>query len=416
MDKGMRRHRPSAWLPCLLVVVLPPAVFRAQASPDDSSPPVFPGEQAERRPFQSFPRVAREPDKNNGLSQFFRVESPEVDARVSEAMTLMEQKKYGQAWKPLNAAIEAEPEYKDLYPIRALLRCILMKQGDTNALAWAEYDVTRGNFHPGHGFTDGVEGSIALRRRQYELAVDRFSWAIDHDADLHVFRLERAYSFLKLKKWKQAISDLDRVVQHDATSYKAYEYLGFCHAQLGEWKRALEDMDRSLKLRPRDTKFRFSRLMAALNHEQYDIALADLKLLAAQRPDSSFAFLYLRSIILWATGKDLALVKADLDRAIELEPREWTMHAFRAILNYKQTRYATALGDLALCGLALNHERFSIYWKYAQLEDGEGQFFLVIYWKITDRTGQPKKAAEAQDLEQRLTNLGMKMLWTQAKR
>jgi tetratricopeptide (TPR) repeat protein len=206
------------------------------------------------------------------------------------------------------------------------------------------------------------------------------------------------------------------VVQHDATSYNAYEYLGFCHAQLGEWKRALEDMDRSLKLRPRDTKFRFSRLMAALNHEQYDIALADLKLLAAQRPDSSFAFLYLRSIILWATGKDLALVKADLDRAIELEPREWTMHAFRAFLNYKQTRYATALRDLVLSGLALNHEKFSIFWMYEKLEDGKERFFLGVHWKIKDWNPQTKKAAEAQDLEHRLADLGLKVLWTQACR
>ena len=48
---------------------------------------------------------------------------PRSKRRLKTAITLLEQKKYRQAWTPINAALEAEPGRKDLYPIRAFLRC-----------------------------------------------------------------------------------------------------------------------------------------------------------------------------------------------------------------------------------------------------------------------------------------------------
>ena len=134
---------------------------------------------------------------------------------------------------------------------------------------------------------------------------------------------------------------------------RAPEYLAICHSQLDEWKPALDNMDRLLKLQPRNVQTRLNRLILALEHKKYDLALSDVEKLLIQKPDLSFAFLYLRAITLWAAGKDIALIKDDLDWAIEREPRVWPIYAFRAFLNYKQTRYATALGDLALCGLAM---------------------------------------------------------------
>ena len=393
MKKLMRCRLGCAMATCLLVVALHPAAVRGQTPVDKSSAPLFPDWPVQASGSSTFARVLRDEESNDALGQYFRVRPPDAEGRLIQAITLLDQKEYRQAWTPLNAATEAEPDRKELYPIRAFLRCQLMKHGDDNALSWAEGDLRKGYLWPKNGFPTGVKGCIALRRGQHQFAINDFTWAIDHGADLDEFRICRAFTFMKLRKWHEAIPDLDQVARHDPSDSRALECLCICHSQLDEWELALDDMDRILELRPRDVQARVNRLILALEHKNYDVVLTDVEKLLVQRPDLSFALLYLRSITLWAAGKDFALVKADLDRAIKLEPREWTMHAFRAYLNSKQTRYAAALGDLVLTGLAMNHETFSIFWKCEKSDDGRDRFYLGVHWRIVERDGQPKKPA-----------------------
>ena len=418
MDNRLSGLRIPAIEASLLVLALMPSVVRGQGSPSagQSDIAVISAEPDGQRSFQPFPRVTGEPRRNDALGHFFHVESPEVDAKVQSAMALLGHSNYGQAWTPINDALEAEPGRKNLYVIRAFLRCMLMKAGDANALAWAEDDLSRASYWPEDGFPAGVKGCIAERRGQHQLALDHFSWAINHGAALDDFLVWRAFALMKLNKWREAIPDLDRVAHPDPANFRAVEYLEVCHKRLGEWKQAMGDMDRNLKLRPRNVPTRFGRLTLALEHQQYDVALDDLEVLAVQRPELSFALLYLRSVVLWATGKDIAQARAELDRAIECEPREWTMHVFRAFLDHKESKYAAALGDLVLGCLAMNHETFSIYGNLEPREDGTWHFMIGVRWKLKRGEDRPKGAAEAEDLKHKLADLSLKTLWVQACR
>ena len=217
MDERSWRRCGSTLLAYLLILVLPAAVVRGQTPVDKSSAPLFPDWQVRVSESSTFARVLRDEELNNALGQYFRLRPPEAEGRLIQAVTLLDQKEYRQAWKSLKAAIEAEPGRKELYPIRAFLRCQLMKQGDENDLAWAEDDLRKGNLWPKNGFPTGVKGCIALRRGQHQFAINDFTWAIDHGADVDEFRVCRAFTYMKLRKFREAIADLDHVAEHDPT-------------------------------------------------------------------------------------------------------------------------------------------------------------------------------------------------------
>ena len=119
----------------------------------------------------------------------------------------------------------------------------------------------------------------------------------------------------------------------------------------------------------------------------------------------------LRGLVRWIDGKDLALAKADIDRAIDLEPREWTFLALRAAFQCKRTEYARTLGDLARCCLVLRRTNFEFWWKLEPSGDGQGQFSFAVFWHPEGEGHRPDDGAKPADLDHRLTELGIKTLW-----
>ena len=159
-------------------------------------------------------------------------------------------------------------------------------------------------------------------------------------------------------------------------------------------------------------RLRKARLELALDLGKYDIALAELDQLATDLPSSSPGCYLLRSIIFWVAGKDLGLARADIiGEHIQRDPREWALYAYRTLLDFKQTRYAMALNDIARCALALNCTEFAISWKLENLDDETQRFRIGIVWRPDLEKRGPAKSADSVDLKHKLVDLGLKAVW-----
>ena len=65
----------------------------------------------------------------------------------------------------------------------------------------------------------------------------------------------------------------------------------------------------------------------AFESARYDIAKNDLSKIAELRADAASGALFLRSLIYLLAEQNLDMARADLDRAIKLEPRYWFYYA-----------------------------------------------------------------------------------------
>jgi hypothetical protein len=113
---------------------------------------------------------------------------------------------------------------------------------------------------------------------------------------------------------------------------------------------------------------------------------------------------------LFTLGKDIALVKADIDRAAEIEPREWTFYAFRAILECKRTEYAKALGTMAPCYVVLRRSEFKVSWRLDRNGGGHGKTWLEFFWLYEGEDNKANDKAKPFDLDHKFANM-IAALW-----
>jgi hypothetical protein len=93
----------------------------------------------------------------------------------------------------------------------------------------------------------------------------------------------------------------------------------------------------------------------------FNVALEELDFLAPLHPDEEGVF-WCRAVLYLLDGRDPGLAVADLDRAVEIEPRFPFFYAARAFAYFKQREYVHSLGDVArawatrrFCELKLTH-------------------------------------------------------------
>ena len=118
-------------------------------------------------------------------------------------------------------------------------------------------------------------------------------------------------------------------------------------------------------------------------------------------------------------GKDLNLVKEDLDRAIALYPQEWAFHALRALIDFKQAAYARALGDACLSYLYLHRTEFDPAWCFEYVNDDNERrvtWYAGITWHPAGERRDERKAARPPDLTHNFAATGLKALWALACR
>jgi tetratricopeptide (TPR) repeat protein len=147
------------------------------------------------------------------------------------------------------------------------------------------------------------------------------------------------------------------------------------HVRLGEWKEAMAIHETVLMRWPDDLEVMVGRVRLALEHREYQIALTDLDRLVKLRPKDA-EWYFDRACLGWVCKRDPALLKADLDRAIELDPTTWAFPAIRALVRYRRADYRGAMADLGRSLLILNQTEFRVLWRVEWVDGEPDRIFL----------------------------------------
>jgi tetratricopeptide (TPR) repeat protein len=299
----------------------------------------------------------------------------EVDSIIEQGYALLNERKYVDAFAQIDRALRLDPARRHLFTLRAYLRCLTMEQHDREAIEAAENDLRLAQSASDGGFPRAVKGMIAARRGQYREAIGDLTWAIEHNADAPEVLMYRGIAYLFCDEEKKALRDFEDVVRRDPTILQAYSYMARIRVRRGQWKEAMAIHDTVLKRWPDDLQVRVGRVRLALEYREYQTALTDLDRLVKLRPADAEWYFY-RACLGWVCKRDLALIKSDLDRAIDLDPTTWAFPAIRTLVRYRRADYRGAMADLGRALLILNQTEFRVLWRVERVNGEPDRIFL----------------------------------------
>lgn len=96
------------------------------------------------------------------------------------------------------------------------------------------------------------EGISALECQDYEMAIEKFTEAININPENLSYYYERGIAKTYLSRFESAIIDFDMVIQLDSNHASAYFYRAIAKCQLKEFSGAISDIDQALLLKPQD--------------------------------------------------------------------------------------------------------------------------------------------------------------------
>ena len=95
----------------------------------------------------------------------------------------------------------------------------------------------------------GKQGTEAIKRAEYQKAVDALSEAIKIDEDYGDAFLQRCYSRYKLEQFRDAIADCTEAFRLDPKNAEAYYLRGVIRSEnLGDNRKAVSDFDQAIVL------------------------------------------------------------------------------------------------------------------------------------------------------------------------
>lgn len=103
-----------------------------------------------------------------------------------------------------------------------------------------------------------AEGDKASKKDDYEDAIYYFSKYLEKNHDADVF-FRRGYANMKLKKYKQAISDFSSSIPVKSDMYELYFYRANCYYAIRDYKNSINDYSRAIDLAPQFAEFYYNR-------------------------------------------------------------------------------------------------------------------------------------------------------------
>jgi tetratricopeptide (TPR) repeat protein len=156
---------------------------------------------------------------------------------------------------------------------------------------------------------------------------------------------KRAYAYVKLEKYEQAIADYDKVIELNPQKAVAYNNRGYTYNTLEKYEQAIADYNKAIELRPQDAAAYNNRGCAYGALEKYDQTIADCNKAIELHPQYAAAY-YNRGNAYGALEKyDQAI--ADYSKAIELDPQDADPYNNRGYTYYKLKQYDKSLEDLS---------------------------------------------------------------------
>jgi tetratricopeptide (TPR) repeat protein len=163
------------------------------------------------------------------------------------------------------------------------------------------------------------QGTDALNRSEYDVAIARFSDAIrlaPEDAEAWG---KRGEAYASKGDDGHALSDCAQAIKLAPASSAGYRLCGHVHIHAKDFERAIADYDTAIKLEPRVASAYEYRGLAYFHLSQTDRAISDYDQALTLDPSSSDT--YVLSGNAWLMKGDFARARDEYNRAVQADPR-----------------------------------------------------------------------------------------------
>ncbi|MDF1663279.1 MAG: protein kinase [Planctomycetota bacterium] len=232
----------------------------------------------------------------------------DLDNLLFAARIYEEGKLYSEAKELLNEAAEKfPPAYQALYSIHRLTIREDMGTGFTATPALKRLmELARANGESNE-YTLLFDGIEKHKEGKYQDAITIFDKIQSTKQNHKMMFTFRGLSYLMLKRFENAFSDLNLALSYDPLDAKAFHYRGLCYEQCKDFKKAFDDYSRSLEL----------------NRDQVHV--------------------YVRRALIWDGPKKFDNALRDLEKAISLDPKNPEHYRKKAALLITNGRASTAI-------------------------------------------------------------------------
>ena len=186
------------------------------------------------------------------------------------------------------------------------------------------------------------EGNTLYDAKEYEKAMDEYSWAIHNNPDEPAYYNAKGLALYQLKRYEEAMIWFEK-----ANSYKTSAVylmnIGNCYYMLQKNKEAVEYYNKALGIDPGYTDVYHSRGLAYYFLEQYQQSIFDFNQVITKKPKD--AVLYYYRARNWNKLGETDLALRDYSTAIEMEPSNPVYYDYRSVFYYWQKKHDLSLQD-----------------------------------------------------------------------
>jgi len=176
-----------------------------------------------------------------------------------------------------------------------------------------------------------------LRRlKEPDLALTDYNTALDIQADAPVVLMNRAWIYISRSRYNAAMQDLNKAIERfpPAAAGRARYYRGFTFLKMKDYASAMSDLNESLKVEPNNPDPYLTRGEVEQAQQQYDAALRDYDEFSKRAPRNPRGLIG-RGSVLEATGRPKEALLA-YESAVALEPANAQALAARDRLRSQQ--------------------------------------------------------------------------------
>lgn len=188
-------------------------------------------------------------------------------------------------------------------------------------------------------------GTIQHRQREYEKALESYTFALNIAPRAVPVLLNRAALYLELGKEEPARVDYSLVLDIETNNQEALLMRAYIYGQKRDYKAARSDYDRLLKLNPLSYKGRLGLATLEQKEGKYEESLALLNKMMADKTDgttqittSLYAVLYVARAGIEKDMKHADLALIDLEEAIRLDASQPEAYLIRGQIYLSQKK------------------------------------------------------------------------------
>ncbi len=152
-------------------------------------------------------------------------------------------KKYPQALRELDRAIQSNPEYKKAYLKSAHIYIEQQKYDD--ALAYFDELVIQ---NPKVSFSYFAKGLIFTEKKDYKSAIQNYQQAIQLNPKFAAFYISLAVAFYKSDRLDEGIEWISNIIKADGTNPFAFYGLAYAYKLQSNWEKVFENLDQALQI------------------------------------------------------------------------------------------------------------------------------------------------------------------------